>query len=171
MSSVSQASDRLSVSLSDMDSISSLTDGSKCGVRVTRAIERDSLRLSVTAAGALFALYSPIAGAASSASFQISASTFDVAGGSSSSASHQVQSCVGSEIAGTSGSSNFRVDSGCGVALGFVANPLMIQEAAIPVPAMSATTTIFLTVILGVLALLHVRGRTVGAITSATLRP
>lgn len=153
---VSQAGSRLGVSTPDLNPNSSLLEGLKCGSYVTRAIEHNSLRLSVTAAGALFVLYSPMSGAASSSSFQISASTFDVAGGSASSASHQVQSCVGSEIAGTSGSNSFRVDSGCGVTLGFVGIPLAPQEA-LPVPVLSGTSAILLAMILGALALLRVR--------------
>ena len=101
-----------------------------------------------------------VANAASSASFQIPASTFDVAGGSSSSASHQIVSCVGSEIAGTAASSSFRVDSGCGAVLGFAANPIMVQEVALPVPALSVVTTILLTMTLCVFALLQIPRRT-----------
>lgn len=163
MSLVSQGGSCLGVPLSRLDSASSLSDRSNFGAHVARGVERDSLRLSVTVAGALVLLYSPTTGAASSPSFQISASTFDVAGGTASSASHQVQSCVGSEIAGTAGSSSFRVDSGCGVTLGFVSNPVVLQEA-VPVPALSSTTAILLAVTLATIALMQVRQRRVSAI-------
>ena len=163
MSSVSQVGSHLGASLPDLDSNSRSSDDSKYVARVRLAIEPASLRWSASASGALFFLYSPMSGAASSQSFQISASTFDVAGGTASSASHQVQSCVGSEIAGTAGSSSFRVDSGCGVTLGFVSNPVVLQEA-VPVPTLSSTTAILLAVTLATIALLQVRQRSVVAI-------
>ncbi len=125
----------------------------------TRYLKGAFTRRAVVSVGALLLLCGSVANAASSASFQIPASTFDVAGGSASSANYQIMSCVGSEIAGTVGSNSFRVDSGCGVALGFVVSPVAVLEPALPVPALSATTTIVLAGILGAFALLRVRRR------------
>ena len=169
MGSTNQAGSRLRERFAVLNpcAVSTSTGRQSDGARVMCRFALNSLPRPSAAGGVLFTLYSPVAGAASSASFQIPASTFDIAGGSASSASHQIVSCVGSEIAGTSGSTNFRVDSGCGVTLGFVTSPLALPEA-FPVPALSATTAILLTVILGAFALLQVRRRMVGTITSST---
>ena len=128
--------------------------------RTTRWVEVRPMRWLTSGVAALLLSCDPVANAASSASFQIPASTFDVAGGSASSASHQIFSCVGSEIAGTAASSSFRVDSGCGAVLGFVSAPIAVQEVALPVPTLSVMMTILLTATLGVLALPRIPRRT-----------
>lgn len=126
----------------------------------TRCAGARPMRWLATGVAASLLSCGPAANAASSASFQIPASTFDVAGGSASSASHQIVSCVGSEIAGTAVSSSFRVDSGCGAVLGFVSVPVVVQEVALPVPTLSMMTTILLTMTLSVFALLQIPRQT-----------
>ena len=126
----------------------------------TRCVKAPPMRWLATGVAASLLSCVPAANAASSASFQIPASTFDVAGGSASSATHQLDSCVGSEIAGTAASVSFRVDSGCGAVLGFVSGPIIVQETALPVPTLSVMMTILLTMTLGVFALLQIQRQT-----------
>ena len=125
----------------------------------THCVKAPPMRWLATGVAASLLSCVPVANAASSASFQIPASTFDVAGGSASSATHQLVSCVGSEIAGTAVSSSFRIDSGCGAVLGFVSGPVVVQEVALPVPTLSIMTTILLTMTLCVFALLQIQRR------------
>jgi hypothetical protein len=125
----------------------------------TRYSDVGFIRHVVVSAGSTLLLCCSVANAAGSASFQIPASTFDVAGGASSSSNYQIVSCVGSEIAGTGGSNSFRIDSGCGVALGFITAPVVVLEAPLPVPSLSVVTTTFLAGIMAVFALLSLRRR------------
>ena len=99
-------------------------------------------------------IYSNSVGAASSASYTISADAFSVAGGVSASTSFRVTACVGSEIAGTQTSASFRIDSGCGSvqALALGLNDSTLQEAALPVPSLGVGGVVLLALFVAALA-------------------
>ena len=119
----------------------------------------------VAACGSTLALLNAAdARAGSSASFSIPNSTFDVAGGQSSSASFQLSSCVGSEIAGTSSSASYAINSGCGPVLEFIAQPLVPLATPEPIPALSATASVLLIVMIGAIGWWQLRRRASNAV-------
>ncbi|MEO8484903.1 MAG: hypothetical protein ABI585_01060 [Betaproteobacteria bacterium] len=108
---------------------------------------------------ALALTHAALAGAASSASFQIQNAVIDTAGGRSTSATHVVTACVGSEIAGSSASASFKMDSGCGATALFVPPTAVVAQATVPVPTMSSAGSGLLMVLVALAGFAALRRR------------